>query len=124
MNRCRQDADRLDSLVEANLLALPGVVRQQMFGATGYLVDHRLVAFRTGDSLACQPPADIRDGLLRSGAAREFEIRPGRGFGSWIALPLDSPTLTPDFLTAFRQMALYRPRRVPTRRAWRGVGRE
>lgn len=125
MRRRRPASNPVASPVEADLLALPGVVRRRMFGTTGFLVDQRLVAFQSGNSLVCQPPTDIRDDLLRTGAAREFEIPPGRGFGGWITLPLDSPALTPDLLAACRQMAIDRPRRAPSRRTWvKGVGRE
>lgn len=106
----------LNEPIDAELLALPDVLMRRIFGATVFLVEQRLVAFRAGDRLVCQPPATTRDDLLRAGLAGEFEIRPGRGFGGWIALPLDSPALSPDFLAACRRMALERPMRAPRRR--------
>ena len=107
--------------IEADLLDQPETIACRMFETTGYLTRDRLIAFWQGGTIVLKPPPERRAALLRSGLAREFELRPGTPFGKWIMVPAEGSVDFGELLATCREYVLSlpqhptRPRRAPRR---------
>ena len=77
--------------LDPRLLQWPGVTSREMFGAICYLVQDKMFAIVTQDSVATKLPEHERQEAISKHGASEFVVSSGRPFGEWTQFPAADP---------------------------------